>query len=154
LGKDGFLRVFDQVVAVAREHGLVKDRLRLKDASHVIADVAIPSSLALVAQIRDKLLDAAEPFDPLGVEGERINTQLLRESTKGQANEDRLLARVTQLREMLAWIDELLPPEDTAADGAWQTLLQRRQLAHRILQDQENPRRGDKIPWSCINPAC
>ena len=34
LGLKGFQQVFGRVVGVAREQGLVKDRLRLKDASH------------------------------------------------------------------------------------------------------------------------
>ena len=46
LGVEGFRRVFDQVVRTAREHGVVKDRLRIKDATHVIADVAVPTALA------------------------------------------------------------------------------------------------------------
>jgi IS5 family transposase len=144
LGKEGFREVFDKVVATAREHGIVKDRLRLKDASHVIADIAIPTTLSLVAQTRDKLLAATEPFDPIRTEGERINIDLLQESTEGQSNQERLLARVTHLREILAWIDELPAPEKAPTNHCWQTLLERRQLAHKILQDQENPNAGDK----------
>ncbi len=145
LGKDGFRKAFDKVVAAAREHGLVRDRLRLKDASHVIANIAIPSTLALVAQTRDKLLAAAAPFDPVQVEGERINIELLRESTQGQANEGRLEARVTHLREILAWIDELPSPEDRSTNSDWQKLVACCKLAHKILNDQENPMAGDKI---------
>lgn len=59
LGSKGFRQVFDQVVHVAREHGVVKDRLRIKDATHVIANIAVPSAIALVAQTREKLLAAA-----------------------------------------------------------------------------------------------
>jgi len=151
LGRNGFRDVFNKVVSAAREHGLVKDRLRIKDATHVIADIAIPTSLALVAQARDKLLAVAEPFDPIRVEGERINIDLLRESTKGQANQERLLARVTHLREMLAWIDELPAPEDAPTNRGWQTLVERRKLAHRILNDQENPKAGDKMR-STVDP--
>ena len=55
--------------------------IRLKDATHVIAHIAVPTAMALVAQTRDKLLAAAEPFAPLMVEGERANMDLLREST-------------------------------------------------------------------------
>ena len=110
---------------MARQYGLVRERLRLKDASHVIANVAIPSALALVAQTRDKLLAAVEPFDPIRVEGERINIELLRESTQGQANQERLETRVTHLSEMLAWIDELPEPEDALSNRSWQTLLER-----------------------------
>lgn len=151
LGQEGFHKVFDQVVATARRHDLVKDRLRIKDATHVIADIALPTTLALVAQTRDKLLAAAEPFDPLRVEGERINIELLRESTKGQADQERLLARVTHLREMLAWMDELPAPDHASTNAAWQTLRQRCELAHKILHDQENPASGDKTR-STVDP--
>ncbi len=151
LGTDGFHKVFDKVVGLAREHGLVKDRLRLKDASHVIADIAIPTTLALVAQTREKLLAAAEPFDALGVQGERINIELLRESSKGQNDQQRLLARVTHLREMLAWIDQLPLPRDASTNRSWQKLLQQRQLAHKILNDQQHPNAGDKTR-STVDP--
>ena len=53
----------------------MKDRLRIKDATHVIADIEVPSALTLVAQIRNKLLEAAERFAPLMVEGERVNLE-------------------------------------------------------------------------------
>ena len=145
LGRDGFRKVFDKVVGMAREHGLVKDRLRIKDASHVIANIAVPSTLALVAQMRDKLLAAAEPFDAIWTEGERVNVELLRERTDGQNNEQRLLARVTHLREILTWVEELIPPKDASKNGQWQTLVECRRLAHKILTDQENPQGGDRM---------
>ncbi len=56
LGTRGFRKVFRQVVQTAREYGVVKDRLRIKDATHVIGNMAVPTALALVAQTRDKLL--------------------------------------------------------------------------------------------------
>ena len=59
LGTKGFRQVFDQVVHTAREHGVVKDRLRIKDATHGIANMTVPTALALVAQTRDKLPTAA-----------------------------------------------------------------------------------------------
>jgi transposase len=144
LGVDGFREVFRQVIALAREQGLVKDRLRLKDASHVIANIAIPTTLALVAQIRDALLAAAEAFDPLRVAGERVNIDLLRQATAEQNHEQRLVARVTHVREILMWIDELAPPAAADEHLAWQALVQKRQLAHKILADQEHPKAGDR----------
>lgn len=54
LGRKGFREVFEQVVRTAREHGVVKDRLRIKDATHVIGNLAVPTAVALVAQTRDK----------------------------------------------------------------------------------------------------
>jgi len=151
LGQDGFRKVFRQLVRTARRYGLVKDRLRIKDASHVIANIAVPSTLALIAQTRDKLLAAAEPFDPIRVEGERVNRELLRESTAGGDNEQRLLARVTHLREMLSWIDELPPPPGVDDHRAWQNLLEQRQLAHKILADQEDPTAGHRT-LSTVDP--
>lgn len=151
LGVDGFRKVFRQVIAQAREQGLVKDRLRLKDASHVIANIAVPSALALVAQIRDALLAAAEAFDPLRVVGERVNIDLLRQTTAEQNHEQRLVARVTHLREILMWVDELVPPAAAEEHSTWQTLVQQRQLAHKILADQEHPKAGDRT-LSTVDP--
>lgn len=144
VGLEGHRQVFAAIVAQAREHGLVKDRLRLKDATHVIADVAIPTTLALLAQTREKLLAAAEPFEPLRVTGERARSEVLRVSTDGQNAEQRLTARVAHLREILAWVDELLPPPDAATQRPWQILQAARGLAHKILADQENPQAGDR----------
>ena len=136
--------MFDQVVHVAREHGIVKDRLRIKDATHVIGNMAVPTALALVAQIRDKLLAAAKPFVPLLVEGEQVNLEILREATKFHQPAERLASRVTQLREMLlVWADHVTPPDDAETNRLWQTFLTQRDLAHKILDDQMHPRGGD-----------
>lgn len=151
LGGDGFRKVFRQVVRTGRENGLVKDRLRIKDASHVIANIAVPSTLALIAQTRDKLLAAAEAFDPIRVEGERVNAELLRASTAGQADEQRLVGRVTHLREILAWVDQQKPPEDAGQAGAWQALVEQRRLAHKILADREDRKAGDRT-LSTVDP--
>src|ERR1035441_3350982 len=40
IGVESFQQVFQDVVTQAREHGLVSDRLRLKDATHLFAEVA------------------------------------------------------------------------------------------------------------------
>ncbi len=145
LGTEGFREVFRQVVQTARENGIVKDRLRIKDATHVIANMAVPTALALVAQTRDKLLAAAEPFAPLLVEGERVNLEMLREAAKGQKPAEKLATRVAQLREMLVWANDVTEPENAEANRAWQTFLAQRDLAHKILDDQEHPDAGDQI---------
>ena len=53
--------LFDQVVTHARASGLIRDRLRLKDATHVLANIAVPATLRVVAQTRQRVLDAARP---------------------------------------------------------------------------------------------
>lgn len=144
LGMEGFQRVFDHVVHSARELGVVKDRLRIKDATHVLADIARPTALALVAQTRERLLALAEPFAPLLVEGERIKLKVLRETTQTLPLAERLVARVAQLRDILAWVDDLTVPEDAETNSAWKKLSTQRDLAHHILADQEDPDRGDR----------
>jgi transposase len=151
LGVEGHLDVFHAIVAQARQHGLVRDRLRLKDATHVIADVAIPTTLALLAQTRDKLLAAAEPFDALRVDGERARIDVVRASTDGQNDEVRLVARVAHLREILAWVDEVTPPEEAVSHRDWQVLEAARRLAHKILADQDDPKAGDRTR-SAVEP--
>jgi hypothetical protein len=117
--------------------------------------VAVPTALALVAQTRDKLLAAAEPFAPLLVEGERVNLDMLRETTKTHKLAERLVTRVAQLREMLVWADDLTPPENADTDRAWQTFLAQRDLAHKILDDQEHPHTGDRtLSTTDIDARC
>ena len=53
--------LFDQVVTHARVYGLSRDRLRRKDATPVRANSAVPSTLRVVAQTRQRWLDAARP---------------------------------------------------------------------------------------------
>jgi transposase len=145
LKTEGFQRIFDQVVAQARQHNLIKERLRLKDATHIIADIDVPTTLGLVAQIRDQLLAAAQPFDDERVEGEQVEIELLRQRTESQKVEIRLETRVTHLKEILSWVDTLPPPEDAKTNPSWQKLLDRRRIAHKILDDQAHPGSGDKI---------
>ena len=44
------------MVGQARKRGLVKDRLRLTDATHIIGSIAVPRTLELLAQLRDRML--------------------------------------------------------------------------------------------------
>ena len=103
LGAETHRKIFEEVVVQAREHGLVKDRLRLKDATHVIADVAVPATIALVAGVRNRLLDAVAPYDSEWVEGQHVCGEIIRSEVAGAAEEQRLEMRVMHLREMIAW---------------------------------------------------
>ena len=148
LGPEAHQQVFQQLIAQARRRGLVKDRLRLKDATHVLANIAVPSTLTLVAQARDQLLDAALPYAPERVAQEQAEVIRLRSATADLPDAERLAHRVVHLRNLVAWAEESLPPGEPAvpeADPARQRLRQALDLAHKILDDRDNPKAPDKV---------
>jgi hypothetical protein len=49
------------------------------------------------------------------------------------------------------WVDELTPPAEADEHPAWQALVQKRQLAHKILADREHPEAGDRT-LSTVDP--
>jgi len=151
LGSEGFHQIFQKLVSLAREQGIVKDRLRLKDASHVIANIAVPTTLKLVAQARDQLLAAAMPWDREAAEGQRINIELVRERTDGLPNSERLEGRVWHLQEMLAWAEQIQAPEDAATNKSWQQLVAACEVTRKILFDQDNPDAGRRT-LSVVDP--
>src|SRR5437016_563338 len=108
LGVEIHQRVFDALVGQARERGLVKDRLRLKDATHMIANIAIPSAIALVAETRQRLLAAAQPYAPERVREEEARALVIHSTTEDLGGAERLLQRVTHLRSILTWVDPLV----------------------------------------------
>jgi transposase len=148
VGSDAIQEIFHGVLGQAREMGLVRDRLRLKDATHVIANIAIPSTIRLVAETRDEVLDAAEPFAKAQVsyEWQRVD------GISAVANEDlpdteRLIRRVEHLRSVLLWADELPSSEAFRAGDAssQEKLLAALRLAHKILDDRDDPQGGDRV---------
>jgi transposase len=152
LGAEGFARMFDQLVAQARDAGLVRDRLRIKDASHVIANVAVPTTLKLLAQLRDKMLAAIEAVDPAIAEGFRIDLDLVRQSEPTAAEDTKLQSRVNLVTEILQWIEEQfrgdVPPSE---DSAWQRLQAVGELARKILGEVTDPSLPDRTR-SVVDP--
>ena len=142
LGEARHQALFDEVVAQARAHGLVKDRLRLKDATHVIANIAIPSTIQLVAQVRQKLLESARPYAAQRVaeaEGEVVR---IRQATADLKDSERLVQRVAHLRRIVAWADEVqrrLGPAPADAEPTRQRFEEALSLAHQVLADQDRP---------------
>jgi transposase len=150
LGAEGTQQVLGELIRQAREHQLLKCRLRLKDATHVVADVALPAALTLVAQAREKLLAAAAPFAAEQVAAAEARRTEIRLATEGSDDEARLEPRVEQLRALVALADGLPRPAD-ADESAWTKLEQARQLAHAILHDQDHPDAGDRTR-SVVDP--
>jgi len=154
LGEERHQAIFDEVVRQAREHGLVKDRLRLKDATHVVANVAIPSTLVLVAQVRQRLLEALRPYAPQRVAEEEAEAATIRTATADLKDSERLAHRVAHLRQIVAWADELvatLAPGSEKGDRRRQALEQALALAHKVLADQEDPQSKDRVR-SAVDP--
>jgi len=147
LGPECLQQVFDNLVGQARQLGLVKDRLRLKDATHIIANLAVPSTLRLVAETRDQLLAALAPFAAARVAEERQRAEAIRTGTADAKDEERLLQRVTHLRAVLAWADAVPTHPDCAQQDAQvqERLRAALALAHKVLADRDDPDAGDKV---------
>jgi transposase len=124
VGADALEKIFHGVLGRARELGMVKDRLRLKDATHVIANIAIPTTICLVAQMRDRLLEAVEPFAPEQAAAEWREVDAVCAISEGLPDDQRLVLRVQHLREVLAWADDV-PNSETFRGG---TLAQQEKL--------------------------
>ena len=139
IGADGFKEIFDQLIAQARQAGIVKDRLRLKDASHVIANIAVPTTIKFLGQLRDRLLEQLGVFAPAAAEGFRVSLDLLRQQTDEKGADVRLECRVELLRDILHVISELPQPEQAGENLAWQSLQKLTELATKALSDQDDP---------------
>jgi IS5 family transposase len=157
LGTERLQQVFDTLVGQARQLGLVKDRLRLKDATHIIANIAVPSTIRLVAEVRDQLLEALRPFAAERVAQEQERAAIIRLATDELKDEERLVQRVSQLRGVLAWADDVpqharfgggggggtkKPPGGLRAQEQLRAALT---LAHKVLADRDAPEAGDKV---------
>ena len=146
VGVERLQEIFHTLLGQARELGLVRDRLRLKDATHIIANIAIPSTIRLVSQTREQLLDALEVFAAARVREERQHAEGIRQASEDFKDEERLVRRVTHLRAVLAWADDVpTQPEFTKAQIAEQERLrQALAIAHKVLADRE-PKAKDKL---------
>jgi transposase len=147
IGPDRMQEIFHEALGRARELGLVRDRLRLKDATHVLANIAIPSTIQLVANTRDQLLEALIPFAAERAHEEARRAEALHIASEDMRDQERLLRRVAHLREVLAWADEAPSSEAfRAADAASQDALrQALALAHKVLADRDDKDAGDKV---------
>jgi transposase len=98
LGMERHQALFEEVIRQARQAGLVKDHLRLKDATHVVANIAIPSTIQLIAQTRERLLRSAKPYAKARVVEEEQMAEQIRKVTEDMSDLERLWQRVEHLR--------------------------------------------------------
>jgi transposase len=140
-------QTFQELLGLARAHGLVGDRLRLKDATHVFADAAQVKPLRLAAQVRDHLLGAAEPLLPDWVARQRQRLLTLRAATAELPDDERLAARVEYLRGLAGELAPLVAglPEAAASSGHGRRLQRALQVADKLLADHADPQAGDRL---------
>lgn len=144
LGSEGYQQIFNRLVGFAREMGLVKDRLRLKDASHIIANVAVPTVLSLFAQLREKMLGCLEHFDSDAAAGFEIRADQEREQTASQSAVEKLEYRAALVQDILQVLQSLPEPPGAASNRFWQEVLETVELAKKILDDKEHPEKGHR----------
>ena len=148
IGAKGFQQVFQDLITQAREHGLVSDRLRLKDATHLFADIAKVGPLPLVAQVRERLLQAAEPLFAEWVSQQRTLYVTLRQTTAELPDDERLAHRVEHLRGLATTLQQQLadlptPPEKDS--NPVQRLQRALTVAFKLLADRADPEAGDRL---------
>jgi Transposase DDE domain/Transposase domain (DUF772) len=145
LGVDRFTRVCTELLRQGRAQGLVKERLRLQDATHLSATIALPSTLRLGVQTREQVLTAAECFAAGEVAAHRVHGQAVRAATADLQEAQRRLARVAHLRELGVWGEHWQrgfreagagdpPLVSVEQEAAFSDALE---LAHKVLNDRE-----------------
>jgi transposase len=147
LGDEGFRQIFQDLLAQARGHGLLSDRLRLKDASHILGDLADLRPIALVAQVRETLWHAAKTLFADAVSQQRLHYEALRESTAALPDDERLALRVNHLREVTAFLHQRfndLPTTDKESKPG-QHLQHALAVAAKCLDDCDHPNHGDRL---------
>ncbi len=148
LGRDQALQqIFQDLVGQARAHGLVSDRLRLKDATHILADVADLRPIALVAQVREDLWQAAKPLFPDTVSEQQIRYEALQQSSAELPDDERLALRVNFLREAASLLQAQLAAGPATPDNgkARQRLHSALEIANKVLYDRDHPKEGDRL---------
>lgn len=147
IDSERFGEVFQDLVSQAREHGLVRDRLRLKDATHIYAAVADMKPLALLAQVRDRLLQAAKPFFPDWLAAELTKVETIRQTTLEWSDEERLPPRLEHLQQLTQDLQGRLKDLPASAGSASQRQRLERAVAvaSKLCADQADPQAGDRL---------
>lgn len=64
LGKDRFDKLFNRLVLQAKEKGLLKERLKIVDASKISADISLPNKVNLLHQGRKLIIKTISKLNP------------------------------------------------------------------------------------------
>jgi hypothetical protein len=113
----------------------------------MFADVAEVGPLTLAAQVRDRLLLAAQPLFPAWAADQQSQIDLLRQTTAEFPESERLASRVEHLREMAAQLRDLAAslPTATVAEPARQRLQKALEIADKLLADRADLKAKDRL---------
>ena len=102
-GKERFERLFDRVINLCKEKGLLQEKLKIIDATSIIADVAIPNTVNLLRQGRRVILRKISKSHPqLSL---KLSSKYLTQAhLDHKPKEEELQEEITQT---LSFIDEL-----------------------------------------------
>ncbi len=93
------------------------------------------------------MLTAVRPYAPERVVKEEAHAAIIHTTTADLAGAERLLQRVTHLRSILTWVNDLVaagPPAQTSVPD-WEVLLEALGLARKVLTDREQPDPEDRL---------
>jgi IS5 family transposase len=97
LGKERFNRLFDRIVLQAKQKGLLKERLKIVDASKVIADISLPNKVNLLHQGRKLIIKTISTLNPKKakelMKRHLRSTKLFTRPTKKELSKERKLTR-------------------------------------------------------------
>lgn len=124
LGEERFKRLFDDVVVKAKEKGLIKDTLKILDATHIIADIAIPSTVNLLRHGRRRIIKRIEKRLSPTVKEKYFNEKNLAcKPTKETLEEEIALTRsfidelkgkfTKEIGEDMELLEEIIAPKNT-----------------------------------------
>jgi IS5 family transposase len=102
-GKERFERLFDRVIKQCQEKALLKEKLKIIDATSIVADIAIPNTVNLLRQGRRVILKRISRSHPQ-LAKELSEKYIPREHLDHKPNEDELQEEITKT---LNFIDEL-----------------------------------------------
>lgn len=97
LGKERFDRLFNRIVLQAKQKDLLKERLKIVDASKVIADISLPNKVNLLHQGRKLIIKTISKLNPK--KAKELTKKYLRKTrlftkpTKKEASKERKLSR-------------------------------------------------------------
>ncbi len=133
LGEGRFRRLFDRIVLKAKEKGLIKGELKILDATHIIADIAIPNTVNLLRHGRRKVIkriekSCASKLSPLAKERYFNDKKIVTKPTKETLEEevdlttsfvDEFKGKYTSdIDEDIKLLEDIIRPKDRSPDEA------------------------------------